>query len=296
VVLPVTSTLTAGQRFEIHNNSTGSVTVQSSGLNTVATVLANTTTVCTCILTSGTSAASWDADAQGFTTSLPVAQGGTGATTLTSNNVLLGAGTSTVTFVAPGSSGNVLTSDGSTWTSAAAGGGSFQSQLFTSPGTWTKPAGATQVRIQIIGGGGNASGTTPLGVSGQGGSGGYAYVTNIPVSGPVAVTVGSAPGGTSSFGSAVSCTGGGNGSTSGQVTPILGSAGTATVSSGTALRAVPGTSYYDTLNQAQRVTSSFNGNVTAGAYSATGSGGAGLSGITANGGGVGGAVIVEFVG
>lgn len=50
---------------------------------------------------------------------LPVANGGTGAATLTSNNVLLGNGTSAVQFVAPGTSGNLLTSNGTTWTSAA---------------------------------------------------------------------------------------------------------------------------------------------------------------------------------
>jgi len=50
---------------------------------------------------------------------LPVASGGTGATTLTANNVILGNGTSAVGFVAPGSSGNVLTSNGTTWTSAS---------------------------------------------------------------------------------------------------------------------------------------------------------------------------------
>lgn len=50
---------------------------------------------------------------------LAVANGGTGSSTLTANNILLGNGTSPVGFVAPGSSGNVLTSNGSTWTSAA---------------------------------------------------------------------------------------------------------------------------------------------------------------------------------
>lgn len=50
---------------------------------------------------------------------LSVANGGTGATTLTANNVLIGAGTSAVTSVAPGTSGNVLTSNGTTWTSAS---------------------------------------------------------------------------------------------------------------------------------------------------------------------------------
>jgi len=47
-----------------------------------------------------------------------VAQGGTGQTSLTANNVILGNGTSAVQFVAPGANGNVLTSNGTTWTSA----------------------------------------------------------------------------------------------------------------------------------------------------------------------------------
>jgi hypothetical protein len=46
-----------------------------------------------------------------------VANGGTGATTLTANNVLLGNGTSAVQVVAPGTTGNVLTSNGTTWQS-----------------------------------------------------------------------------------------------------------------------------------------------------------------------------------
>jgi hypothetical protein len=47
-----------------------------------------------------------------------VAQGGTGATTLTANNVILGNGTSAPLFVAPGTNGNVLTSNGTTWASS----------------------------------------------------------------------------------------------------------------------------------------------------------------------------------
>ena len=54
----------------------------------------------------------------GLTTALSVAQGGTGAATLTANNVLLGNGTSALQAVAPGTSGNVLTSNGTSWTSA----------------------------------------------------------------------------------------------------------------------------------------------------------------------------------
>lgn len=52
------------------------------------------------------------------TGTLSVANGGTGLTTLTANNVILGNGTSSPSFVAPGTSGNLLTSNGTTWTSA----------------------------------------------------------------------------------------------------------------------------------------------------------------------------------
>lgn len=53
------------------------------------------------------------------TGTLPVANGGTGSTTLTLNNVLLGNGTGALQAVAAGTSGNILTSDGTTWSSAA---------------------------------------------------------------------------------------------------------------------------------------------------------------------------------
>ena len=50
---------------------------------------------------------------------LPVANGGTGAATFTSNNVLLGNGTSAFQVVAPSTAGNVLVSNGTTWVSQA---------------------------------------------------------------------------------------------------------------------------------------------------------------------------------
>jgi hypothetical protein len=52
-------------------------------------------------------------------TDLAVADGGTGASTLAANNVLLGNGTSALQTVAPSTSGNVLTSNGTTWGSSA---------------------------------------------------------------------------------------------------------------------------------------------------------------------------------
>jgi hypothetical protein len=78
IVLPVVSTLTLGHTFEIHNNSTGSLTVNSSGSNLVGTIQANTTATCTCILVTGTTAASWDFDVTGFTSALDITRGGTG--------------------------------------------------------------------------------------------------------------------------------------------------------------------------------------------------------------------------
>ena len=57
-----------------------------------------------------------------ITGTLPVANGGTGATTHTANAVLIGSGTSAITSVSPGTSGNVLVSNGSTWSSAAPSG------------------------------------------------------------------------------------------------------------------------------------------------------------------------------
>jgi hypothetical protein len=58
-----------------------------------------------------------------------VAKGGTGATSLTANNVLLGNGTSALQAVAPGSSGNILTSNGTTWQSTAPAGGGVTSAV-----------------------------------------------------------------------------------------------------------------------------------------------------------------------
>jgi hypothetical protein len=52
-------------------------------------------------------------------TTVSVAQGGTGSTSLTTNAVLLGNGTSNVQTVAPGTSGNLLTSNGTSWASSA---------------------------------------------------------------------------------------------------------------------------------------------------------------------------------
>ena len=94
ITLPVTSTLATGWTFHIVNNSTGNLTVNSSGGNLVITVLSGTTAMVSCILTSGTTAASWEAGYTDFSTAT-----GTGSVVLATSPTLvtpiLGAATAT---------------------------------------------------------------------------------------------------------------------------------------------------------------------------------------------------------
>jgi hypothetical protein len=64
-------------------------------------------------------------------TDLAVADGGTGVSTLAANAVLVGNGTSAVQTVAPGTSGNLLTSNGTAWVSSAAPAGGVTSVAAT---------------------------------------------------------------------------------------------------------------------------------------------------------------------
>jgi hypothetical protein len=116
------------------------------------------------------------------TGTVAVANGGTGATSLTANNVLLGNGTSAVQVVAPGTNGNVLTSNGTTWTSAAAGGGFPAGTLMlfqqtNAPTGWTKQTTHDNKALRVVSGsassGGSVAFTTAFasqGVSGTVGS------------------------------------------------------------------------------------------------------------------------------
>lgn len=113
VILPVTSTLVNGFTFNITNLSTGVVTVQSSGANTLQAMVGSSRLVATVISTSGTGTASWAWSYAPVTAAtLPVNLGGTGQVTLTNHGVLVGAGTSAITQLAAGTAGQVLQSGG----------------------------------------------------------------------------------------------------------------------------------------------------------------------------------------
>ena len=119
-------------------------------------------------------------------TPFAVASGGTGLATLTANNVLIGNGTSNVTFVAPGSNGNVLTSNGSTWTSAAASG--FPSGTVMLFAQTNAPTGFTKNTTT----GDNSALRVVTGAASTGGSVGFttAFASQTPT-GSVSVTGGS---------------------------------------------------------------------------------------------------------
>jgi hypothetical protein len=66
VILPVASTLSVGDSYYIQNNSSSVVTVQSSGANNILGIPTGIRVKFTCILASGTTAASWDPTISGY--------------------------------------------------------------------------------------------------------------------------------------------------------------------------------------------------------------------------------------
>lgn len=84
VTMPVVSTLAAGQSYTIINNSSGVVTVNSSGGNVIQAMAAGTTMQLRCVLITGTTAASWSKSYQIGTFPLSILNGGTGVTSVTS--------------------------------------------------------------------------------------------------------------------------------------------------------------------------------------------------------------------
>lgn len=139
------------------------------------------------------------------TGTLPVANGGTGGTTHTANNVLLGNGTSAFQSVAPGTSGNVLTSNGTTWTSTAptsGGSGTVTSVNVSGGSTGLSFSGGPITTTGTI----TASGTLGVGYGGTGstsldGAGIVTKTGSQTISGNKTFSSGAAFGNTTSAGS-----------------------------------------------------------------------------------------------
>ena len=250
---------------------------------------------------------------------LPVANGGTGAATLAANNVLLGNGTSAVQEVAPGASGNLLTSNGATWASTAPPAKTLSAAVVTSSTTWTAPAGVTQVKISATGGGGGGAADAFGYAGGNGGAPGMCIaMISVTPGTTYTVTVGAGGAGSNSglagtagtetwFGvdastKLVSCTGGGGGQLSPSGAPgVNGTNGTATVT-GTVLRSGAIASSGSLLNAVFGGFTIVSSNAAAQTWSvssqyvpgALGKGEA--AGASDAGGGVGGVIIIEYVG
>jgi hypothetical protein len=127
-----------GSDFVKISTSEGDGVTSVGGTGTVNGISLTGTVTSTGNLTLGGALSGVDLASQ-VTGTLPVTNGGTGATTLAANNVLLGNGTAAPQVVAPSTSGNVLTSDGTTWASqapaasgASAGGVIWENSLVVS--------------------------------------------------------------------------------------------------------------------------------------------------------------------
>ena len=202
--------------------------IYASGANTPAR-LAKSTTSTQYLANTGTSnAPAWNEVAPGTGVSgiLPVGNGGTGATSLTANGILVGNSTSAVavtatmatkghlmagdgsgvpSMLAVGTNNHVLTADsgeatGIKWASA---GASVDFQRFTSSGTWTKPTG-TVVIMEVIGAGGGGGCEAPSGTggtaSGAGGGGAQSFGVYPAASLPSSLTVTIGTGGSGATG------------------------------------------------------------------------------------------------
>jgi hypothetical protein len=108
--------------------ATGAVSTAIAALGTMSTQNANAVTITGGSITG--------------ITDLAVADGGTGASTLAANAVLLGNGTSALQTVAPSTSGNLLVSNGTTWTSTTLASSGIKLGLGITGEVWNNVTGS----------------------------------------------------------------------------------------------------------------------------------------------------------
>jgi hypothetical protein len=157
--------------------------------------------------------------ANGLFNQTPVANGGTGRSSVTAGAMLLVAGTSALTELAGTTPGLVISTSPTGWAAVPAisvGGGNYALNNYVSPAVWSKPGTLKAIKVTVIGGGGNggnaaypaAGPNAPAAGGGGGGGAAIAYFSAPVIPGsPITVTAGA---GTNSFGSLVTGTVGGN--------------------------------------------------------------------------------------
>ena len=223
VLMPVVTTLPkVGFSFYLVNNSSGNVTVQSSGGNNIQVMAAGTSALLTCILLTGTTAASWNCE-YAF-------NGGSGSGTVNSGTqynlaYYATSGVAVSGLTNAGAAGfGLLSGSPPTWSTGKPITQVIRT-IFTAGGTWTIASGCQYVFVQEVGGGGGSGGaasTTGQGAtSGGGGGGGYneAWFTAAAAGASQTITIGAAGtagtsstsggnGGQTSFGALLTANGG----------------------------------------------------------------------------------------
>ena len=193
IVLPVTSTLETGWTFSLCNNSTLTLLVKSSGLDTVfASVPAGTTLFAKCIGTTNTNAADWEVGLTEFSTNT-----GTGSVVLGTNSslngvtvtgtlALTGGTTNNASFATLTTTANVSIATGLTSGTLTIGGTAQTSTTIigqsTKTNTFNLNTGATEnllTKTLNIGTGGVLGSTTAITIGSTAGTSGTILNGNI---------------------------------------------------------------------------------------------------------------------
>jgi hypothetical protein len=222
--------------------------------------------------------------------------GGTGATTLNAEAVVIGNSTNAVKFVAPGTTGNVLTSNGTVWLSqavAVAAGGLSGIQQYNSPSTFTPPPSTNSIIVYAMGGGGGGGGGRQAGAqNNNGGTGAFSgvFVKQVTVTGgtPYPVTIGAG----GNAGAGVNAGTGGQGGATSFGSPALFSANGG--SGGQGGQPESNGSPSNTNGTSPAATVSMPAGPGAGMFSNGGSGGGGGSASNPGGAGGGGSMLILF--
>jgi hypothetical protein len=212
---------------------------------------------------------------------------------------LLGRTTAGIGAVEEITIGAGLSFTGGTLTAPAAASLQVQEQVFTASGSWTAPTGVTRVRVVVVGGGAGGAGggvgccPSPGGIGGSGGlavgnfsvTPGTSYTVTVGGAGTGgAINAFGTSGGTSSFDSFASATGG-TGSSHGS-----GSGGTIRNSNVVSFGAAPFSGTVRTAAGTAGVAFAIS------SLPGAGTGGAGGAASTAGSGGVGGVVYLQWIG